>query len=453
MDWSRFNTYAARVNTLYYDDTVAHQDVLAVLSATLVADLFLHRPAADGVLLPNLCNLTWLATTRQSLRQLLPFISSSVTSLDLSVDLTDMGDACAKVIHSLSSRGLCLSSFTLIVRQLGENFLNELSAFLIDQKSLVEVALPHFSAVGVVVRAMETLPLLESYMGCSFVDKYQAPFQAGATFGWRDGTFRVLQVLHLCASLPHATQVFGGVQGRQIKDVRLTCRSLFEQATLQEFASTIATVLPNIESLQLALFLDENDPTFLQPIQFHSIRPLLQCGALSTLKIWHNLPLAYTAEDIVTMGKAWPRMRVLDMCSDPICEIDTHAGVDLHVLDIFAANFREVEELGIFIKSSGDALKNKSRPAFNQLKELRFGTSPPPSDASVDAASEVARYLSKVCIAGVEVYAYRSPPHVRATPYSIAAEGVYSKREEFWYKVSSNVALVQNARKELVEEN
>ncbi|KAG9000349.1 hypothetical protein FRB93_012743 [Tulasnella sp. JGI-2019a] len=453
VDWGRFNNYARRIRHLDYCDTEKHQGLSAIPSPQLFSEIFLHRPTSDGALLPNLAKIEWSCKNAQSLPHLLPFLSSTVKTLHLTLD-AQINETCAELLKSLTRRHVSLEHFTLCIREYDELLLNSLPAFLASQLELGVARLPPCSATREVVEVLGRLPLLREYVTWDFVS-YRAPMDSdtGMQFDWEAGRFEHLEELSFTTtSLTRASRVVEKRCSPVLRTLMLTCRSTLEIGAFRSFSATVAATYPNITAIHILLFSDSASPQP-EPIGFEDIRPLLQCTALSTLRIGHNLPMSYTHDDVALMGAAWPRMRTLQLCEDPTSH--EGCGQSLQTVLAFAQAFPKLETLAICITfgSVANAQPISQSLPVAEWDVLDFGTSPTENDDILAAVNRVALFLTRILRPGVSIQSGRGRAHVRTTASTTETEAEDETREIFWSDVCSTVRAMHLGRKELEEEN
>lgn len=242
VDWLRFNSYTTRVRSVSYKDRDVFRGCQARLSSQLFAAILLHRPADHGALLPKVGSIHWICLHGSPLETLPPFVTSNTKTLSI-VGGPDTKRSCTKVLKTLSSRPLSLTRFSLAMDEPDEELFAGLVTFFTPQVNLVVVEIPPFSATQDIVRVLGRLGQLKQWKGFSLVGKHQVPTPGGMLFDWESDMFCALEELHLCASLPDASEIFKKTGGRPITALAITSRTPSSQAELRHFATTIATAL------------------------------------------------------------------------------------------------------------------------------------------------------------------------------------------------------------------
>ncbi|KAG9036749.1 hypothetical protein FRB95_008080 [Tulasnella sp. JGI-2019a] len=450
-NWERFDLYARRIRKLSYDDGHEYQGEDALASTDLFGQILLHRPTPNAPILPNLTSITWDASTTQSLTHILPFISPTVVYLGLSCR-TPRDGPCAKLLRSLSLRNLSLSTFLLLVTFPGEEYLETLVSFLAGQKQLIRVGLPFFSATREVVGALATLPSLKRYTGWGKKRSYQIPLEEGMQFDWGPQSFGSLEELGFYTpALTQASEILARRGGQSLRTLYLACLSWPSCNKLRHLSTTLVTSHSRLMVLRLSLFSEAGPPNPLYRVDFDTIRPLLQCTALSTLLVWHNRPLAYTEEDVTEMGLAWPQMTSLELCPDPTSDVESTSGQPLRIVGTICRAFPKLENLAVYVNEAGltpDVLEPGIALAPSRLKKLNLGTSPRPrpnasdSDSTGNNADDIALFIASVTPPSLKMCSSRSVGHLRGLESNEEERKEYEHRSLYWSDIAQKVRLV-----------
>ncbi|KAG9007146.1 hypothetical protein FRB94_014619 [Tulasnella sp. JGI-2019a] len=400
-------------------------------------------------MLPNLVTLKWDSYDSHSIAQLLPFLSPTVISLEINCH-GPMGATCAKLLRSVTSRSPCLNEFMLSVAGPGEDYMPSLSVFLGTQRGLLRASLPTASATSEVVRTLSSLPLLREYTGWGDVE-YQNPVHLGMEFDWDPESFNTLEELGFHAtSLTDASKIMAKRSGPVLKRLFLSCLSSFESTELRRLSATLSTSHPNLTLIRLSLYSHSDDPCPSNPISFESIRPLLQCTALSFLMLWHHETLAYTEDDVAAMGLAWPNMESLELCLDPINDIGHRSGQPMRIVGAFVRAFPKLEELGVYINEAGaipDLLEPSTGLVPSRFRVLDFGTSPGARSGATDPVDNIAMYLASICPPGITIYNSRTVSHIRNLQVTDEQEDEYARRSVYWEDIAHKVKLIHMGMK------
>ncbi|KAG8991370.1 hypothetical protein FRB93_002832 [Tulasnella sp. JGI-2019a] len=350
-----------------------------------------------------------------------------------------MADACAKLLRTLEPRQVFLSHLDLALPQYDQTLLISLPLTLSHQTQLVTVTLPSYSATRDVVAALGRLPHLKEYAIWDFL-AYQMPLEAGATFEWPLGSFVSLEKLSFIAPLTDASEIMGKEHQSRLRSLEIACRTPAQHHQLQSLSTKLSASLPHLTSLSLFLYSETFVPNTPEGLRFHSLHPLLQCRALSILVVGHNIPLAYTQNDIRTMAEAWPAMKFLRLCADPVDTVRYSSGQPLGSVGVFARYFPHLLLLGIYINTFEIPLKSKKSTGFRALGVLDVGTSP---DAGPTMHLSVSPYLEGILKPTTILKSDKTPAHISALRQSLMTTREYARRAASWASVASGIDLIR----------
>ncbi|KAG8876409.1 hypothetical protein FRB97_004183 [Tulasnella sp. 331] len=329
---------------------------------------------------------------------------------------------------------ISLLKITLDAEGPGQDYIPHLSTFLGSQTALIEARLPPFSATVGLVSALGRLPSLKAYSGWSLVDYQEDGPQGSKCFKWEPGTFEVLEELsfHAWPSLLDAAVVL---------------------EHLRTLTSVLATVHCNLTSITLAFFAGADAYEQLDSLDFNHIRPLLQCKALSILRIGHERTISYNKEDILVMASSWPSMEALELFKDPVIAVGSQKGQPLQSVREFVRQIPTLTELGIYVDVVGALPELQSVPIAHgaKLKILDFGTSPGTNN-DPQAEKVISLYLASSTGLESEIRGYRSDGHLRAVWTGGEGDEEYGARGQFWSDIDAKVNLVHMARAHMDED-
>ncbi|KAG8991372.1 hypothetical protein FRB93_002834 [Tulasnella sp. JGI-2019a] len=424
-DWERFNRYTSYTRYIRFDDKDTFQGQLGLPSQHLFADAYLHRPPSDGPIFPNLNAIEWISGDARSLTHILSFLTPSITSLNISCESPDI---CTKLLRTLGPRRVSLSHLTLAIPDYDEAFLKHLTPILSSQTCLVSASLPSYLAAHDVVAALGQLPHLKEYTLC---DNRSL---RGMKFNWPPGSFASLEKLSLVAPLSDVGEVMGEEYQSRLQSLDITCETPVEHGQLQSLSTKLSTSLPHLTSLSLFLYSKD----FIKDcLPFHSLLPLLQCRALSTLVIGHTTPLIYTEGDIKMMGEAWPCMDRLRLCADPVYPESELPGQPLGSISLFARYFPNLALLGIYINTFDIPFESSMPARFRVLDVLDIGTS---TEMMERERLHVLLYLGGALTPTTVLNSGRTTQHLRALYTNTS---VYDQRAEFWTNFASDLRIIQ----------
>lgn len=146
------------------------------------------------------------------------------------------------------------------------------------------------------------------------------------------------------------------------------------------------------------------------------------------------------------MGRAWPQMRTLDLCPDPLHDVERGTRTELSILDAFAQAFANLDELAVYIDSVSRPSQQQCLAPFPRLTTLHLGTSL--ADAVIDFPRDVARYVGLILPTNVVIQSGRTRAHRRAVRETKSAIAVYTRRTKIWSDVIvENVAIIHAGMK------
>ncbi|KAG9034523.1 hypothetical protein FRB95_013090 [Tulasnella sp. JGI-2019a] len=455
--WDHFEGYASRIRSITHDQGQKYRDQEARPSQRLFVDVVQvwHHRRPMTPLLCNVFDVKWICRDTRSLSPVLHFISPSVTKLEIRCDAIAAFD-CSVVFEKLTQQNLSLDTFLFAAERPSRDYVPNLVTFLHGQKGLVTAYLPAFTATREIVSVVGGLPLLKSYASYSLV-QYQTPIEAGMCFKWEPGTFEVLEKLGFEAwpCLMDGITQLQGLHTKNLRSLKLAYRSTFHTGELFSLTSTLATVHDNLTHITLALFAREDINLVAESISFDCIRPLLQCGALSALNLWHSRVMAYTQGEIAAMASAWPCMETLQFFHDPVIGFAPEMGQPLETVATFIREFPLLSQLGVYVNIvSAKIPETLRRPLATtpKLKLLDFGTSPCVMNDDLAVERKISLYLSSITAPGIEICGHMSDGHIRGLEMSEADEAEYDSRFGFWFDIGTRVELVHEAVRQTTEE-
>ncbi|KAG8844517.1 hypothetical protein FRB96_003019 [Tulasnella sp. 330] len=453
VNWARFGRYAGYIRSINYEQNDHFRGHQGIPSDRAWADMFLHRPTSNGSTFPNLTRVQWTVTTEEALPQLLLFLVPTVTSLLLSCRRPLMG-GCVKILKVLNLRNILLTELRIAMGTHTQAFLESLSEVLADQRRLIRVGLPHYSASREVVAALATLPVLEEYVLWSFFN-YQVPLGIGMEFDWDAGGFATLKTFALFTSLKDAAKVMARPHQPPLNNFTLISREFLQHAHLRNLCSSLSVVQPSLNVVYLSLYSGTVglDPSW-QVISFDLIRPLLLCTALRELCIRSDMAMAYNNEDITSMVSAWPRLQTLSLCADPVSDVGLTTGQPLRSVGSFAYGFRVLRELSIYLNTLDTDVTPRvsTGPLPSRLSMLDFGTSPVPTDSMGTHDPSRAIYVASLLQPRALIKSERSHAHRRFLQTSATVRAEYYRRQRFWSGFASEVQHILSGTTDLTHE-
>ncbi|KAG8990103.1 hypothetical protein FRB94_013758 [Tulasnella sp. JGI-2019a] len=400
IDWDHFHSYARRVRHLIWDDAsniTTREGYSGPLSQTMFGDIFADCTRVDP-LLPNLTNVKWIMDKHSISIQILPFLSSSTTTLDIAFPSQISTNAINVLLYRLPSRAPMVSD----LRIYGEIHVNlvdtALEACLTGMKELRMVTLPRCFGSSKIVTALGRLDHLArvevSRATISHIDPSSIVY--GTKWKIEPGAFTRLQNLAFDATISDAARLFNCEGVRSLTLVRLQVVDAFASHEIQSFFSVLSSRCTQLRAIEVSLIpiLD----TVEEALIFQNLTPLLKCPHLTQLEIDHPKPMLLREQDVECMSQAWPSIQILRFRSG---EASGNLGTPLSILSIFAKHFsHRLQELVLTVSTKIDSVKRHPiSKAFITLETLHL-------DASAISRKEqmaVAAYLGLICPPGVNI--------------------------------------------------
>ncbi|KZV72234.1 hypothetical protein PENSPDRAFT_733667 [Peniophora sp. CONT] len=381
--WSHFMTYARRVRTLQYTGRTRER-----VADSVFTDLALTRTSHR--IFPNLRALYWLCRgpTRKPLQEVC-FMHEGVRDLRVEISPEPSVEDLASFAANVTERTPDLTHIYL------QPFISVASYYpllpmLSSLGSLTTITLSRWLLSQSVLVCLSTLPAL----GCiQFLPDGDAPYSWATNnpsimadmFSPLSGdAFPSLRDLSICCTIsaaqallydssnsafPHLTQLY-------IHSIHIE-----EPSEVQTFLSALAERYPMLDSLALDILVDvvTAKAEHIDPLTFEHLRPLLSLSNLEQLEIRHNLPLIYTAPDLVELGTALPNLFSLTLNCEPLCT--DLPPTTMEVLPVIAEHFPNLRVLGLCVDAETVTHNLRtpapsSRPRFPALEIINFGTSP-----------------------------------------------------------------------------
>ncbi|KAG8897019.1 hypothetical protein FRC00_004922 [Tulasnella sp. 408] len=250
--WERFNSYAARVREIVFDDDSSPfgHDVLSSLIGHLV------EAHPRGAVLPDLQNLCWKTNDERTLGYVLSFCPPTLERISLIIRGWDVPKVLVEqLLCSLSARPNLFKAFELdsrIFHSETATMAVALETFIRSQPGLLELRLPRY------------------------------PIQDHAS------------VLAACRTAPQL-HTFSG---------RTTCLTKEEY---REALGTIAKECPSLRHLMLNRWCDRLD----EVVDAADLAPLFDCPFLEHITLWFNAGLELDDQGIRSMGCVWTSLETL----------------------------------------------------------------------------------------------------------------------------------------------
>ncbi|KAG8913134.1 hypothetical protein FRC01_004717 [Tulasnella sp. 417] len=394
-DWNRFHSYGERVRSLDFDQAWTYREDPDIpdFDSNVAATLCLHHPFG-AAFLPHLRNLRW--TTDGSALPMLPFLSSELKKLYIDMS-TETASTANEVFKAIVHRTPSLINFELQAQVQSPSIITSLARWFETTPNLEEVSLPPNYLTSPLIRALGSLPKLKKIeASLRFFGSIDPPSELQHL---PCGNFPHLRYLGFHATLSGARKFLLASREvvSQLTHISLHAGGVLDSENILNFARHVAQNCPMVTELGLDLFTDQGEQS-LSPLTVVLLESLYPCSQLQSLEIGHPFPLTFQEDDVEQMGRAWPRMVLLDLCNDPNTSLPlgVQMGNSLSILPIFASALPELEVLGLYFNNQ-EALPFAGnlypQYQFQKLSQLRFGLSPIPEGRS----HQVAFYIASLC--------------------------------------------------------
>ncbi|KAG8944660.1 hypothetical protein FRC04_001624 [Tulasnella sp. 424] len=397
-DWTRFHSYAKRVRSLEFDETLRYRSDPDTpdLNFAVIAVLCLHHPFGPA-LLPRLRKLRW--TTEGSAISMLPFLSSELKELYLEMSTVTVSTI-NEVFNATIGRTPNLAIFHLEATVSGVTIETALARWLQATPNLEEISLPRHYLTPSLVRVMGSLPRLET-LDQSYKSLGHPGNQSKVVQHFPPDTFPSLINLGLNAMPSVAWRFLLASQeiGIRLSRIVLHAPDNVDTQDLLTFTSHVVENCSGMTELFLNLFnRSVSTAPDISPLPMALLESLYPCTKLKRLCIGHPFPFTFQQDDVERMGRAWPQMVNFEVCPDPDFgfPISDQMGSSLSILAAFAKSLPNLEVLALYINreehlSLGDNLYPQWQ--FQKLTELDVGLSAVPSDRLRD----VGFYIASLC--------------------------------------------------------
>ncbi|KAG9037039.1 hypothetical protein FS837_001507 [Tulasnella sp. UAMH 9824] len=317
-DWVRFREYARRIRSLEFnenDDILGERGSFIAFSA--IHTLAVVHPFGPS-LLPNLQELYWCCTRDDTVLSILPFMSSSLLSLELDIEKTVSGQNFQRLLRSLSHRIPNLEHFLLSTAHPVTTINEPLAHLLNSAPELRNATLPQFFHTPEILASLGRLQQLKK-LGTDWVYSKTDYVERGTSLLFPNDSYPALKTLHFHSSLALATRLFrspGPVS--QLKEVCFSTRKCYPFKALKVFLSTLTRTCPQLEVLLLnfaTVIVQDDTPN--GPLTLDEFRPCLSLVHLRKLNVAYDYPFVLRDADVWEISRAWKKLRALRLCSDP----------------------------------------------------------------------------------------------------------------------------------------
>ncbi|KAG8925657.1 hypothetical protein FRC00_003786, partial [Tulasnella sp. 408] len=396
-DWNRFRSYATRVRSLRFDENEAYRSDphSPDLDSPVVGILSLHHPFGT-VFLPHLQKLNWI--TERSAPSILPFLSSELKELYLEMS-TQTASTANTVFKAINNRTPSLITFYLQAKVQGISVDTSLARWLQTAVNIEEISVPPHYLTPTLTRALGSLPKLRSIK--QSLNFTHSTHPSAGLQSLPPGSFPKLSQISFNATPSEAgTFLFTSQEiASRLDRIVLFAYGSLETEDILKFAQLVAQSCPMITELALDLFtIQDSGEQSVSSLPMTVLESLYPCTRCRSLEIGHPFPLTFQEEDVERMGRAWPQLTTLDVCSDPDFSFPfpPQVGSPLSILSVFAKALPRLKVLSLYLNMQEAPLFTGNlwpQHQFQNLEEVDFGLSPVPRGPS----REVGFYVASLC--------------------------------------------------------
>lgn len=440
-DWNRFQSYAKRVRSLDFDETMTYQEDPDTpgLDSNVVAALCLHHPFG-AVFLPHLQELKW--TTDGSALSMLPFLSGELRHLYIQMS-TQTASTANEVFKAITHRTPSLITFMLEAQVQSPSIDASLARWLQTTLNLEEVSLPANYFSSPLIRALGSLPKLKKIeQSLTFFPPSDSPRVLQPL---PCGTFPQLFHLAFDATLSDARKFLlaSPEVGSRLVHITLHVSGVLDSQNILNFAGHVAQNCPMMTEFGLDLFIQPGSGEHsLSPLTMELLESLYPCTGLKSLEIGHPLPFTFLEDDVERMARAWPNMVLIDVCNDIDYSLP-HTGLtgnSLSILPVFATALPKLEILGLYLnKQEAPPFAGNLNPRyqFQTLSELRVGLSLVPGGP----LRQVGFYIASLC---------KELPSINFQPsnwYTGTPPSDWAETEKAWKEVEDMAGFAMDVKR------
>ncbi|KAK7435046.1 hypothetical protein VKT23_019854 [Stygiomarasmius scandens] len=383
-DWDRFETrYCDRIHVLSVTEDYRYSRVFDVLARI--------RPSRP--LLRNLHTLRWnglggLGMTEAAIM----FMHERITTCRI----TALGNYSEGNIAFLETMRARMPNLTKLALELAarSEYVMPVATLVKGLSKITTLAIPPFPESSSIIAALSGLNNLERLdIGSGSIEEVITHYNP---IEKKSGYFSSLTTLCLFCSYQTATNFFRN-ELPVLSEVQIFTIHHEQPSIVQSLLTDMSKSCPFIRDISLLIkkgvFRPGSAPSVLDSLSIHHIRPVLSNASITTFRISHPSPMNLLQTDIDEITRAWPNIRHVSLCPDPLHYIDSTPNVSLSgpslglvALLPFAKNCPNIESIGLFVDATKHLGNNQlASQVFHKLHTLRVGVSPIETEKSVTA--------------------------------------------------------------------
>ncbi|PVF99454.1 hypothetical protein CPB86DRAFT_285825 [Serendipita vermifera] len=324
-DWIRFRHYSCRVYRISLLDTRWTR-----WTVDFKAFLSLSHFHPGGPILPNLQHWSW--DTHRGAGDIVGgmcFLSSSVTSVEVTLGHTTSPDTLFGFLYNLPMRSPHLQSLSLCYNDREwpdwglEATMTALQSIFNHLPHLTRLCLPFFMDTPPFITRLGCIPgLRELVINCpdkligAFVDDDSdegIDLIAGAPS--TDTLFEDLTSVTLQSTMSSCFRFLRRFDSKNILNMFLTVLHLRSSSQLTECVQLVAVQCPHLRSFHIQYTPAQHDMSF--DTSYFPLSILKVCSELEELSIGHPRVAPWTDEELLEAIRCWPRLRILRLNPRP----------------------------------------------------------------------------------------------------------------------------------------
>ncbi|KAG8994779.1 hypothetical protein FRB90_000345 [Tulasnella sp. 427] len=340
-DWDRFRHYTQRVRSVNLEN-VWEMEELPLNSAALIR--MFHGVSA---ILPNVKEISWSFWNPDNSPAVIPFLGPQLEKLCLNTYPWMDTTAHEQVQLFQSLTGHIQSLRSLEIASLSPVRCPKTLATLIGScPNLRLLDLPPYYLTKEVVAAAARLPHLE-ILYCDVSPGTERNYTGlGMEFEFTANSFPQLKKASFAAFPLRMAEIFQApAHIANLEAVDLNCPLDGSTEEIKTIFANLAAGAPMLQDIRLVCtpIRQLQATSGFESLSIDTISPLFSCTYLTDFILLAPCFRPLTAEDLIQMGKSWPRISSLGICPTPL--VDDYPGTDINLLSAFAQSFPLLNEL------------------------------------------------------------------------------------------------------------
>lgn len=341
-----------------------------------------------------------------------PFISSSITTLELEIKLRK--EEAGSLFDFLQGSAPNIQELAITSHHPVDDFDLPLSLWISSLQNLTKLSLPPYYKSTNIVAAAGGLRVLKIFSRTE--NGFGIPNENGMQMEFQPDTFPELRALEWNSTLPNAIQLLQpSPRVEALESLHLSCSgSNPPTSEVLAFTRGLGKACPRLREITLDLFPDVWTPPLSteQPLDMGLLDGLAPCQELAVLRVRHPLPTKLDENDVHLIGATWKKLECLVLCPNPSpLGRWPPTGISISALPLLANALPNLTRLGLFfdfnekVEYSGNLYPQHQ---FKNLQTLEVGlSSVPPSETE-----DLAFLLASLCnLSAPTIIAKPNPSH------------------------------------------